>query len=685
VMGDASESYDPDSVFRTHDQAGRQIVDCEGYAYAWPNTDEPLNLGDRVMLPGNYVDPNPRESTVTALGSTYPGDLVMVLRKLHITSGLLRPRKYQFECITALRQDWDQGIQRLAVVLPTGMGKTVIMAHLIKGDADAGNIVGVIVPRDELVTQTIAKVHSVAPHLTIGVVKARRNEWQDVDVVIMSAQTLARENRLHAIPRHHFGLIIVDECHHAAAASYQTALRWFGVLPPTDQASWDLAIAQEMSDGDHDTRSSALIAALSSTRLAGFTATLTRQDKLGLGDVFQKVSYTKDILYGIRHGYLVDPKPKSVHLDTDLDEDTTRAAGDFTAGSLGKALLKAEAPTAMLHAIQTETPDRQGIVFWPTVETADTFARLCNTHGVSCELIIGDTPAEDRELTFKRIRSGETQVLSNVMVGTEGLDVPQFSFVGIGRPTTNTGLLTQMIGRGLRPWAGQLPNSPYSWMTAPKTDCMVLLLDASTNLKLATLADLSTTIVREINDGEGLVEAIDRQEHEDAEREKRRLDTSRLRIVDLDLFGRSSSAWLQTRRGYWFIPTKDWLIAMYPEDTTGQTFMVGRVSLTGSSRAAGHTIGRQMTQGYAMAWAESEAAEIDPSISSRTAAWRKKKKEPASSKQIDFARSLGVKAPEQYTKTELSDQISIVIASRRLDRYTPATPTHHGAGVDARH
>src|ERR1043165_5719325 len=123
------------------------------------------------------------------------------------------PRPYQVDAIKALTAGWTGLNNRLAVVLPTGAGKTVVFANLISEMLDEldGQRALVIAHREELLGQAADKIRAVRPDLRVGIVKAERDEHQDVDVIVASIQTLAVERRRNAI--RDIGMVIVDECH----------------------------------------------------------------------------------------------------------------------------------------------------------------------------------------------------------------------------------------------------------------------------------------------------------------------------------------------------------------------------------------------------------------------------------------------------------------------------------------
>src|SRR4029453_4426449 len=129
-----------------------------------------------------------------------------------LSSVSLRARPYPGHALTAIEAAALRGVRRQVVSLPTGAGKTVIFAHLI---IERQTRTLILVHRDELMRQTLDKLSMVAQGtaLDIGIIKAERDEHAG-DVVVASVQTLQRETRLQRLAQS-FGLIVVDECHHA--------------------------------------------------------------------------------------------------------------------------------------------------------------------------------------------------------------------------------------------------------------------------------------------------------------------------------------------------------------------------------------------------------------------------------------------------------------------------------------
>lgn len=535
---------------------------------------------------------------------------------------ILPLRGYQSDALEALEADWRSGLTRLAVVLPTGMGKTVVFAHLIKEALDRYGRVLVMVHREELAQQAKDKIHSVAPGLRVGIVKAERNEV-DADVIVASVQTLARRGRREQIPADSIGLVVVDECHHAAARTWVEVLTYFG--------------------------------SFAGTRTAGFTATMSREDGRGLGDIWQKVSMTRDIMYGIQNGYLTDVRGKSVTVDG-LDLGTVaRSRGDYQDGALGDAMEASGAGGVIAQAYAEHAADRQGVLFAPTVSSALAFAADLTYAGIETDVITGNTPREDRELSYKRFAAGDVQVLSNCMVLTEGWDAPWASCAVIARPTQSVGLYIQMVGRVLRPWAA-----------GGKRDALVLdVVGVTGRHALKSIVDLTTSDLTLV-DGESLAEGTIRDIKEKGARPAATALSGVIGHEEVDLFHRSTSVWLQTYGGIWFIPTTDWTYFLWPE-ANGITWKVGRKPTWRNRGMTGAWLQEELTLEYAMAWGEQDAAEVDPSISRKTASWRRQSNKPTDG-QIGLLARYKLPFTEGMSRSEASDLISIHMASRDLDR-----------------
>lgn len=539
-------------------------------------------------------------------------------------------RGYQGEALDAVDAELAKGFLRTAVVLPTGMGKTVVFSHLIGREHAKGRKTLVLVHRDELAEQAKQKIRSVAPSASVGIVKAERNEIH-ADVIVASVQTLARPARREQIEN--VGVVIIDECHHAVARTWTEVLTHFGCFAVCDCD--DNEEGRPACSGGHG-----------ETPAIGFTATMHREDGKGLGSVWQTIAYEKEIVWGIENGYLVDVRGQAVEVDG-LDLATiARSRGDYQEGALGEALEASGAGEIIAQAYLEHAAGRRGVLFAPTVATAYSFAQALRDAGLTAETIVGETPKEDRELIYKRYNAGEIDILTNAMVLTEGWDSPATSCAIIARPTQSAALYTQMVGRILRPFPG-------------KEDALVLdVVGVTGRHRLRSLTDLTKV---EVRDGETLVEAQERVATEQRDRmEKVRIEGTR-KSREVELFSASHAVWLKTYGGIDFIPVRDGLIVLWGDEDG--TYRVG-VKNKGKK---GEWVLRGIDFEYALSWGEQIATERDATVADKSRAWRRTKPSQA---QLDLALKLfPAKADEivNMRKGALSDRLSVHFASRELD------------------
>jgi len=242
-------------------------------------------------------------------------------------------RPYQHDAAEAFRAGARRGLRRMLIQMATGLGKTVLFAHLAHEAVALGGRVLIVAHRDELLAQARDKLLLADPSADVGIVRAELDEC-DAQIVVASVQTLAQSHRLARVGR--FSLIVIDEAHHAAAASYHAILDALGAFASVGPL------------------------------VLGVTATPGRGDGVGLDEIFEEVVYAKTILSGIRDGYLADLRAVSVTLDTDFSAVRSRG-GDLAEGELGDALLTADAPEHVASAYREHADGRRALVFAPTV------------------------------------------------------------------------------------------------------------------------------------------------------------------------------------------------------------------------------------------------------------------------------------------------------------------------------
>ncbi len=554
-----------------------------------------------------------------------------------MTELLLRP--YQQRAIDAVWRAWTvEGLQRPAGIAPTGAGKTVMFSAIARQAIDRGcRRVGVLVHREELIEQSVAKLRSAAPDVRVGVVAAGRDDTS-ARIIVAGVQTASRQKRLDRL--RNVELWIVDEAHHVPAPTYQAVLRASGCFDP------------------------------GGAKALGVTATMVRADKGKLGDTWERLAFEIGIVKLIRDGFLV--KPRGIHVrvvDLDLDRVKT-ARGDFSDGDLGRAMEDSPAPAQIVEAVQEHAADRKGVWFGPTVAFGHLMAQRFNEAGLRAAVVSGQTPKDERRATLAALASGEIRWVWNCAVLTEGTDIPSIDCVGIARPTKSAGLFTQMVGRGLRPAPG-------------KEDCLVLdVAGATRKHKLAGLASLART------EDEPAVDRMDSFD-DDLEGEEEDLgdllgydddvvegledfaDEVRGTLVSefIDLFDSSHSAWLQTRGGTWFLPLGKDFLAIVPDQWNRRGWAVIRLGAT-----HGHSswiAGGIEEMSYAMAHGEQAVSAAEMMYVVKGKEWRKGKVTPA---QIEMAGRWGMRADAiaGLRRGELSDLISIEQGSARIDPYINA-------------
>lgn len=342
-------------------------------------------------------------------------------------------RPYQQAAREAVEEQWQRGIGRTLLVLPTGCGKTIVFVKIIEDLVRNGERVLILAHRGELLAQAADKMQK-AVGLSCAVEKADQSclgTWYRV--VVGSVQTLMREKRLRQFDKDYFQTIVIDEAHHAISDSYQRVQEHF-----------------------------------SAAKVLGVTATPDRGDMRNLGKVFESLAYEYTMPKAIREGYLVPIQALTVPLSMDLSGVSVQA-GDFKAAEIGTAL------DPYLEQIATEMEKvckaRKTVVFLPLVKTSQKFRDILNAHGFRAAEVNGNSP--DRAEVLEAFDRGEYNVLCNSMLLTEGWDCPSVDCVVVLRPTKVRSLYSQMVGRGTRLYPGKdhLLLLDFLWHTARHELC----------------------------------------------------------------------------------------------------------------------------------------------------------------------------------------------------------------------
>lgn len=324
-------------------------------------------------------------------------------------------RPYQQQAREAIFEQWDSGVKKTLLVLPTGCGKTIVFAKVTEDCVRHGNRVLILAHRGELLEQAADKIYK-STGLGCAVEKAEEScqgSW--FRIVVGSVQTLMREKRLSQFPADYFDTIIVDEAHHCISDSYQKVLQHF-----TD------------------------------ANVLGVTATPDRGDMRNLGTYFESLAYEYTLPKAIKEGYLSPIKALTLPLRIDMSSVNIQA-GDFKVSDIGTAL------DPYLYGIAEEMKkyclDKKTVVFLPLVKTSQKFRDILNDNGFYAAEVNGSS--EDRAEVLRDFEAGKYNVLCNSMLLTEGWDCPSVDCIVVLRPTKVRSLYCQMVGRGTRLYPGK--------------------------------------------------------------------------------------------------------------------------------------------------------------------------------------------------------------------------------------
>jgi len=320
-------------------------------------------------------------------------------------------RAYQMKALHQIHKGFEEFDRQLGV-LPTGGGKTILFSRLAQDIQPQRTLI--LAHREELIFQAVDKLRS-STGIEAEVEMGEDRASLEAPVVVASIQTLMHEPRRNRWPRDHFGLVVVDEAHHALADSYLNTLGHFH---------------------DH-------------AKVLGVTATPDRGDKKNLGRYFQNIACEVTLLDLIKQTWLSPIRVKTVPLKVDL-RGVRSTAGDYSADDLGHAL---EPYLEQIADVLVDHRDRKMLVFLPLIKVSQQFAKLCRDRGLLAEHVDGQT--SERQAALERFRRDETRILTNAMLLTEGYDEPSIDCVVCLRPTKVRSLYSQIIGRGTRIWPGK--------------------------------------------------------------------------------------------------------------------------------------------------------------------------------------------------------------------------------------
>ena len=181
----------------------------------------------------------------------------------------------------------------------------------------------------------------------------------------------------------------------------------------------------------------------------GFTATPNRDDGIGLGEIYDEIIYQRDLKWGIENDYLVNIEAKKVNIGYDISQ-VARRMGDYAPGELEKALNQSKINGA-IREVYSKHGLGKTLIFAVSVEHSNAIADIIGDKAVS---VVGDTKNRD-QIVYDFQNTDKYNCLVSCNVFLEGVDIPNVQTIIIARPTSNSSLYTQMVGRGLRLFPGK--------------------------------------------------------------------------------------------------------------------------------------------------------------------------------------------------------------------------------------
>ena len=313
-------------------------------------------------------------------------------------------RDYQIDICSRVSEAFEHH-RSVMVQMPTGTGKTVVLAELVKRlkMKNEGLKILIVAHRRELVEQIKATI--------------KRMKMDSRNITVESIQTISRRiDALDFIP----SLVVIDEAHHALAKTYKMM--------------WD---------------------AWPDARFLGLTATPCRLNGKGFTDLFDVLVQSWDIPTFIKEKWLSTYDFVSIKSDGVtqrlLDSLQKRGSdGDYQNKEMDMLLNKRPSIERLYQSFEEYGKDRKGIVYAINISHAKKIMELYQEHGIKAVAIDSKTPAAQRQADIEAFKKGDIQVLVNVDIFSEGFDCPDVEFVQLARPTLSLAKYLQMVGRGLR-------------------------------------------------------------------------------------------------------------------------------------------------------------------------------------------------------------------------------------------
>lgn len=333
----------------------------------------------------------------------------------------LRPEPFQERLLEQVALARRAGHHKNLLVSATGTGKTVMAAvdyGRLRESLPRARLL-FIAHREEILTQTLATFRHALRDYAFGELWVGRARPQRFDHVFASIQSLTA-NGLEHLERDHFDVVIVDEFHHAGAATYRRLLEH---LQPAE--------------------------------LLGLTATPERSDGLEVLDWFEgRIAAELRLWDAIDQHRLVPFAYYGVHDGLDLRAVPWRRGRGYDVEGLSNLLTGNNAWAHLVIQELTRRVDSVGkmraLGFCVSIQHARFMARVFGEAGIPAVAIWSDTPDQERRQALLDLAERRVKVVFSVDLFNEGVDVPAVDTLLMLRPTESATLFLQQLGRGLR-------------------------------------------------------------------------------------------------------------------------------------------------------------------------------------------------------------------------------------------
>lgn len=322
-------------------------------------------------------------------------------------------RDYQQEAIENLKKMREDGKTIALLYHATGVGKTITAATDAKAVGGRTLFLVNALKLDSQAKDTFAKVW---PEATLGEYTGSQKDMTQT-VIFATVQSISKD--LEKFSPTDFDYLIVDECHHAAANTYQKIFTYF--YPKF---------------------------------ILGLTATPERSDGEDMLELFQNVAHKMDLKTAVERGVLVPIR--CIRVKTNIDLTNVRINGiKYNSQDLESKLFIPERNQLIVDTYLKYVNGKKTVIFCASVDHAAEIAKLLRDNGVKAEAVSGRDRVEIRDKILKDYETGSMNVLCACDLLNEGWDSPHTTVLFMARPTMSKTIYMQQLGRGTRRCPGK--------------------------------------------------------------------------------------------------------------------------------------------------------------------------------------------------------------------------------------